>query len=179
MVKREHDPSTSARSTQQATWKAGSAVSPEANASQAKGRDLTTQIGHLLFANRPAGAEQVVYQARAVFASGECSCVVHLANGTTRAIVTPPGVESLTEQVRAAMALPGAGTWFSMELTMSFWDRGTGVGASADMSFDNDHEPSWGHPVSPAAYVRDLQDYPRDEDHMPEWLRARVVEAGA
>jgi hypothetical protein len=42
-----------------------------------------------------------------------------------------------------------------------------------------DHGPSWEHPVSPADYVRDLQDYVRDEGHRPKWLRARVAEAGA
>jgi len=148
-----------------------------ANASQARGRDLTRQIGQLLFTDRPAGAEQVVYQARAVFAHGESSCVAKFADGNTRTVVVPAGVESLTEQVRAAMALPGGGTWFSMKLTMSFWDRARDIGASADFSFDYDLEPSWERPVRPSAYVRDLQDYPRDEDHMPEWLLARVAEA--
>jgi len=150
-----------------------------ARVSQASGRDLTRQIGQLLFADRPAGAEQVVYQARAVFANGESSCAATFADGTTRTLVVPEGVEALIEQVRTAMALPGGGTWFSMELRMSFRDGARDVGASADFSFDYDLEPSWGHPVRPAAYVRDLQDYPRDEDHMPGWLRARVAEASA
>jgi len=150
-----------------------------ANEFQTRGRDLTRQIGQLLFAARPAGAEQVVYQARAMFAHGESSCVAKFLDGTTRAVIAPVGVESLIEQVRAAMALPGGGTWFSMEFSMSFWDSPREAGASAEFSFDYDLEPSWEHPVRPAAYVRDLQDYPRDTDHMPDWLRARVAEASA
>lgn len=44
-----------------------------------------------------------------------------------------------------------------------------------DFAFD--HEPEWVSPRVPGHYVEDIEQYPRDEKHTPDWLRQRLAEA--
>lgn len=79
----------------------------------------------------------------------------------------------LSRQLRALRELtyePGKGAWFTAVLRFESGGR-----FSAD--FDYDNEPAWYDTVSPLSYVDEVERFPRDPEHTPDWLRRRLAEA--
>lgn len=70
-------------------------------------------------------------------------------------------------ELRKEMYQPGRGTWFSMRLVIDPPDAYV-----VDFNFDLD--PGWDPPVPPMVYQRDLQAFPRTDEHIPDWLRAQL-----
>ncbi|WP_440902697.1 hypothetical protein [Actinosynnema sp.] len=70
-------------------------------------------------------------------------------------------------RARRLMYEPGRGTWLSAKLTV-FPDGGHRV------EFNFDDEPAWRPPLHPVAYARDLEAFPRDDEHVPDWLREQL-----
>ena len=91
--------------------------------------------------------------------------------GRANSPLLPFALYKALDALRAAMYREGAGTWFSA--TIRVVPEGS---AAAD--FDYDGEPRWDVPPAPGDYVADLKRFPRDEDHVPDWLAARIAEAG-
>ena len=82
---------------------------------------------------------------------------------------TPATVSKAMDSVRAASYREGAGTWFSAKFTV------TAAGAFT-AEYNYDAEPEWDVPVDSIAYVTDQKHFPRDEEHQPEWLKAKLAE---
>ncbi|RZU64136.1 hypothetical protein EV379_0430 [Microterricola gilva] len=76
------------------------------------------------------------------------------------------------DTLRAAHYKPQLGTWFSAHITV-------GADGSATAECNYDAEPEWEVPIDPIAYVTDLEAFPRDEAHQPEWLKQKLVEGRA
>lgn len=93
-------------------------------------------------------------------------------DGKVNSPTLPFAVYGALDALRAAMYREGAGTWFSATF------RVTAAG-SATAEFDYEGEPRWDVPPAPGVYVADLESYPRDAEHIPEWLSARLAEAAA
>ena len=68
----------------------------------------------------------------------------------------------------------GSGAWFSATFRVVREKSGE---ASANASFNYDEEPEWYFSVDPGQYAIDLEDFPRDEENIPDWLRERLSEA--
>jgi hypothetical protein len=70
---------------------------------------------------------------------------------------------------------PRKGTWFGARFVIVRPGRYT-------VDFDYDNEPVFGHGLDfkpvPMTYVNDLKWFPRDEEHVPGWLRLQIEEAG-
>ncbi|MGO2750329.1 MAG: hypothetical protein ACTIA6_09790 [Pseudoclavibacter sp.] len=82
---------------------------------------------------------------------------------------TPDSVSDARRALRAASYRDGAGTWFSAKFTV------TAAGAfTAEYNYND--EPEWDVPVDSIAYVTDQKHFPRDEEHQPEWLKAKLAE---
>ncbi|TDC49680.1 hypothetical protein E1281_23045 [Actinomadura sp. KC345] len=96
---------------------------------------------------------------------------VLLSDGSTTAAFAPITVTDAMDDLRHAMHVPGRGTWFTATLTV---DRSS----SHSIEFDYDSEPEFVPPPSPASFALDQEHFPRDDDHLPEWLRAKLAEAG-
>lgn len=73
------------------------------------------------------------------------------------------------EALRAASYREDAGTWFSARISVD-------AGGSATAEYNYDDEPEWDAPIDSIAYVTDLERFPRDDAHQPEWLRAKLAE---
>lgn len=78
-------------------------------------------------------------------------------------------VPPLLKALRAAMYRPGYGTWFSAVVTVT-------AAGKLDASYNYDDEPAWFYPVDPGSYAADMREFPRDDAHIPEWLRQRLLE---
>ncbi|MEV6242192.1 hypothetical protein [Lentzea sp. NPDC051838] len=90
-------------------------------------------------------------------------------DGTRISYGMPDGFSTKVDRFRAACYRPGRGTWYSAVITIR-------DGADPDVRLYYDEKPewrnnSWPHPYS---YVRDLEFFPRDDEHMPDWLREQV-----
>lgn len=68
---------------------------------------------------------------------------------------------------RQQMYEPGRGTWLSARLTV-FPD------GEHQVEFNFDEDPAWKPPLHPVAYARDLEAFPRDDEHVPDWLREQL-----
>ncbi|MFF5256461.1 hypothetical protein ACFY4K_31035 [Streptomyces leeuwenhoekii] len=119
----------------------------------------------------PGEWERVDFEVSVVDRYTAARCRV-VRDGGTVARIPPaprPPADSLAE-LRAAMHTPGAGTWFTMRLTVTAAGR-----AVTDFSYDD--EPGFRVPPGPEAYARDLARFPRDADKQPTWLRERLADA--
>lgn len=88
-------------------------------------------------------------------------------------IALPMTIDDLAprvEAVRAAMYMPGTGTWFSARIIVTR----EGV---ADAEYNYDDEPHRGRTMDTVEWVRDLRRYPRDAANLPEWLLDAVADA--
>lgn len=76
-------------------------------------------------------------------------------------------------ELRRVMYRDGAGTWFSMKMSVT-------ADGAMDADFNYDDEPDFGMSgVDPVAYVNDAKEFPRDLEHQPDWLKKRLEEGQA
>jgi hypothetical protein len=80
-----------------------------------------------------------------------------------------PGIEDPVEDLRSVMYRENAGTWFSMKMSVT-------AEGSMDASFNYDDHPESGFEYAPSAYRADLEQFPRDDAHIPGWLREKLDE---
>lgn len=99
---------------------------------------------------------------------------VQFSDGTSGGAFVPRETDDLLEELRDVMYSQGSGTWFSATFRVVREESGE---TSANASFNYDEEPEWNFPVDPGQYAIDLEDFPRDEENIPDWLRERLSEA--
>ena len=81
----------------------------------------------------------------------------------------PDGLGPHLSRLRMAMYQPGNGTWFSMRMTVELPARVT-----ADFEYED--EPDFGDaPLPESSLTDELARYPRDPEHVPDWLRGRIT----
>lgn len=99
---------------------------------------------------------------------------VTFSDGTSGGAFPPRETSDLLEELRDVMYSQGSGTWFSATFRVVREESGE---TSANASFNYDEEPEWNFSVDPVQYAIDLEDFPRDEENIPGWLRERLSEA--
>jgi len=116
----------------------------------------------------------VRYSVTALSGYAEELCHVTRPTGEVVQQLPPRTVAGLANELRDEMYRPGAGTWFSADITVSHKPEG---GAKVDATFDSDVEPAWAVPPGPGMYRQELERLPRDPEHIPSWLRRRLEQA--
>ncbi|MCP2261551.1 hypothetical protein LX15_005277 [Streptoalloteichus tenebrarius] len=132
--------------------------------------ELLQVIGGGLLAAAPAGWRRIDLRALMASTVHDLTLTVVMEDGTTPAFAPPPQVVSAATDLRQLMYQPGLGTWFSMRYTMD-------PPSQFHVSFNFEHDPLWDPPVPPAVFAQDLEAFPRDDEHVPGWLRARLAGA--
>jgi hypothetical protein len=124
-------------------------------------------IARALTAQLPAGWREVsaTYRATAPYAELDAE-VVGPSGEPAQLDPLPEGLESHFEVLRLQMYQPGKGAWLTARITI------TPVGHFAT-DFDYDSEPAWSIPVNPEIYATDLAEFPREDQYVPDWLRAK------
>ncbi|WP_143220787.1 hypothetical protein [Actinomadura sp. CNU-125] len=120
----------------------------------------------------PEHWSQLTFTVRSTVDRGSQFLEVRLADGSTTTAFAPISVADAMDDLRHAMYVPGAGTWFTATLTVE-------RSLSRSIEFDYDSEPEFVPPVSPGSFALDQEYFPRDQDHLPGWLQAKLAEAGA
>ncbi|MQY04451.1 hypothetical protein [Actinomadura macrotermitis] len=103
-------------------------------------------------------------------AAADAALTVITEDGGGSAVPAPQGLLQGAAELRSMMYRPGEGTWFGMRYMMEppgrYW-----------VTFNPAFDPQWDLPRS--AFAADLAAFPRDDEHVPRWLRERAGTAGA
>lgn len=136
---------------------------------QEQGR-LVTEVAKSLVAVAPEGWVALDYTARMLRGQQQSRLWADMREGR-QSVFSGDDTMGLMRELRAAMYQPGKGTFFTANIIV------TAADGSVQTRFEYDEEPDWD--MVPGQYLVDLEAFPRDEQHQPEWLRARIAEANA
>ncbi|GAB2713650.1 tetratricopeptide repeat protein [Nocardia thraciensis] len=79
----------------------------------------------------------------------------------------PPQAVSFFSELRRDMYTPWEGTWTAIKFHLV-------VNGKYNAEYDWDNEPDWDHRPDPDHFRQEMQMFPRSEQHIPDWLRARL-----
>lgn len=137
------------------------AISPEEQ------EQIARQIGILLLQNAPEDWQEITVEYRATGEYRDLLGEITSQDGASRAWDPPNELQSIFERLREGMYRPDVGTWLSALYVV---ERPSSY--RIDINFDS--EPRWQRPLPPAAYLDELQRYPRTEENIPDWMRAII-----
>ncbi len=98
----------------------------------------------------------------------EAALTVTMPDGAHPAITPPQEAIDLLMRRRPLSYVPGEGTWFSARYVLEPPNR-----VAANFNYDGD--PRWSPPIPADVWAHDLEEFPRDEEYLPDWLRARAA----
>ncbi|MEV4600311.1 TNT domain-containing protein [Amycolatopsis sp. NPDC049253] len=78
-----------------------------------------------------------------------------------------PELIEMFHALRAGMYRQGRGTWLQARFVLA-------PGGTFDFDFFVDGEPQWTTPPEPGAYRDELETFPREDEHIPDWWRLRT-----
>jgi hypothetical protein len=132
--------------------------------------ELTQGIATLLAQAAPAGWKRIDLKALANVAVSDIALTVVLQDGSSPPVDMPRDVVGMVGELRSIMYRPGAGTWLSMRLMLE-------PPSAYYVSFNNDFDPLWEPDLTAAEWAQDLAAFPRDDEHIPAWMRDKTQEA--
>ncbi|WP_435105276.1 hypothetical protein [Nocardiopsis synnemataformans] len=92
---------------------------------------------------------------------------VMFEGGRSSGWIPPLSTLERLREIRAGMYAEGTGTWYTAYYEI---DRP----ASYRIRYDYENEPHFDEPRDDASYLLDLEHFPRDDEHVPAWLRDRL-----
>ncbi|MBO2446566.1 hypothetical protein J4573_05655 [Actinomadura barringtoniae] len=135
-----------------------------------KEREAVNGAVRALRSAAPAGWERLGFEFRATIGIDSASLEVVNADGSARTALPPGQAVGKMDELRRVMYQRGKGAWFTARLEVERSGR-----FSAE--FDYDGEPEFTPPLTPSAYALDLERFPRSDEHIPSWLRAKLRDA--
>jgi hypothetical protein len=128
---------------------------------------LTRQVGRALLTVAGQDWTQVRAEFRAAGRHVEVDVFVPGQDGTPRPVRPPQEVVDGLGKLRQGMYRPGRGTWLSALYLLD-------PPSSFSAEFEPDVEPRWRRVPPPIGFADELKFFPRDDDHIPDWLRQRA-----
>ncbi|WP_150243311.1 hypothetical protein [Nocardiopsis quinghaiensis] len=92
---------------------------------------------------------------------------VMFEGGRSTGCVPPLSVVEWMREMREGMYTAGTGTWYTAYYEV---ERPGGH----RIRYDYENEPHFDEPRDDASYAFDLEHFPRDDEHVPDWLRERL-----
>ncbi|MFE2750682.1 hypothetical protein ACFXGA_01630 [Actinosynnema sp. NPDC059335] len=132
--------------------------------------ELLQHIGGMLLDAAPGGFRRIDLLVRMTVAVQDAVLKVYMPDRSTPEVLPPEGLNAAFQEMRQVLYQPGRGTWFSARCVVN-------APVSIDITYNFDHDPRFDPPVPAADFARDLEVFPRDEVFVPDWLRAKLVEA--
>lgn len=132
--------------------------------------ELTKWIATLLARSAPDGWKRIDMKALMTVGVSDVALTVVLRDGSSPPAELPRDVIGMLAELRSRMYRPGAGTWLSMRLMMD-------PPGAYYTSFNYDYDPLWDPGIPAAEWAEDLAAFPRDDAHVPAWLRDILQEA--
>lgn len=128
---------------------------------------LTKEVGRAMV--RVAGQhwQKIRAEYRSAGRHVEVDLTITAHDGQEHAIRPPTEVVSGFARLRGGMYRPGRGTWLSAAYEIE------PPGGFA-VEFEPDEEPAWRTVPPPIGFMDELRFFPRSDEHIPDWLRARA-----
>jgi hypothetical protein len=134
--------------------------------------ELLQQIGGDLLDVVPDGFRRIDVMVKSLVSVRDVIMTVYMADGSTPAVPPPPRLDAAFAELRRLVHRPGRGTWFTARCVVNAPSRIT-------INYNLDHDPLMFPPVPASGFARDLEAFPRDRSHIPDWLRTKLAEARA
>ncbi|SDM32675.1 hypothetical protein [Allokutzneria albata] len=137
----------------------------------AEQQELLQEVSGLLVSAAPEGWRELELSFRSTVAvdTATFSCVG--GSGERTRLSVPFRAMNRLSELREGMYAPGTGAWFTARMTI----RPPG---GFEVRYDYDSEPEFVPPLTPETFVLDQEHFPRSEEHMPEWLKDKLAQAG-
>lgn len=133
-------------------------------------QEILKEIGGEILDLHPEIGAQLIYESKLVGGYGNNSLIATHEDGTRDPIRPPASIIAPCKKLRYGMYQEGKGTWFSMKYTIT-------RPSSFTVDFNYDEPPKFQFAPDPELYVEDLKRFPRDPEHIPDWLREKLREA--
>ncbi|WP_435111469.1 hypothetical protein [Nocardiopsis synnemataformans] len=133
-------------------------------------QEILREMGLKFLEFAPEQWEKMVYKYTLVFRSGTSSLSATYSDESSEVIDAPLSALEQGKKLRYGMYMEGKGTWFSMRYTIT-------QPASYSVDFNYDKAPDVTFPPSPEDYAADLRKFPRDPEHIPDWLQEELRKA--
>ncbi|XVQ10061.1 hypothetical protein ACQP1W_47365 [Spirillospora sp. CA-255316] len=128
---------------------------------------LTQRMGALLVQLAPPDWRRIDLKVLMTAGAADLRLTVIMKDGSSPAVEPVPELTRIGAELRSMMYRPGEGTWFGMRYMMdppgAYW-----------VSFNTDFDPLWDPPLPGDFFAQDLAVFPRADEHVPGWLRARL-----
>jgi len=128
---------------------------------------LPVALAKAIVAALPPGWTHASYRPAVIVGRSEDELVVRLSDGTDTTVDPPARARELVPWLKHKMYVPGRGTWLSASFTVV-------SDGNLYPEYNYDEEPSWGRPVAGSSYADELDAYPRDQEHLPQWWSDRI-----
>ena len=133
---------------------------------------MIQDIGRVLLRMAPQGWRRIDLKVLMVAPGHDITLTVVMNDGATTSVEPPQVIGQIAAELRARMYRPGEGTWFGMRYTLD-------PPSEFHVSYNFDFDPLWQPPIRADVFAQDIAAFPRDEQHIPGWLRAKLVETAA
>jgi hypothetical protein len=133
---------------------------------------MIQDIGRVLLRMAPPGWRRIDLKVLMVAAGHDITVTMIMDDGTTSSAPAPEVIGQIAAELRARMYREGEGTWFGMRYTLD-------PPSDFHVSYNFDFDPLWEPPIRPDVFAEDVAAFPRDEQHIPNWLREKLVETAA
>lgn len=133
-------------------------------------QEILVAIGRELLTTASDDWETVTYTAWALAGYVSDYMEETRRGGATEATDIPVSVIGMVEKLRAGMYEQGKGTWYTLTYTIT-------RPGSFKADYDYDNRPEFTFYPAYETFVHDLQQFPRDDEHIPDWLRDHVEKA--
>jgi hypothetical protein len=134
---------------------------------QARYEELTRGIATLLAQSAPSGWRRIDLRVMLTVAVSDAALSVAMQDGTSQPVEMPRDILGMAAELRSIMYRQDRGTWMSLRVMLD-------PPGSYYTSYNNDYDPRWEPDIPDEAYVQDLAAFPRAEENIPDWLRART-----
>jgi len=140
---------------------------PQPVMAQAEQDQLTRQVGRALLSVAGADWQQVRAEYRSAGRHIEVDVLVKGPDGVERPARPPQEVVDGLGRLRQGMYRPGRGTWLSALYVLD-------PPSAFSAEFEPDVEPRWRRLPPPIGFADELRFFPREDAHIPDWLRQRA-----
>ncbi|MDX3190907.1 hypothetical protein PV458_21060 [Streptomyces sp. MN03-5084-2B] len=133
--------------------------------------DLIQQLGIALLNLAPEeGWRRIDLVSAMTVPVQDLGLTVIMADGSRPEIQPPNELNVVLAKLRMLTYQPGRGAWFSARVSMN-------PPGSIFYNYNYDYEPRLTPPMKPEDYAEDLKMFPREPEHIPDWLREKLAAA--
>lgn len=124
-------------------------------------------VGEALLEVAPPGWRRLDLICRSCATVQDMALTAVAEDGETWPLHPPDALFAAMAEVRRLTYRPGKGAWFSARFTVE-------PPARCSLVYNYEHDPRWDPPLPRTALERDLTEYPRVNERVPDWLIAAI-----